>query len=367
MAEDYGTLDDLLGVDPAQADNSTTMPGGQGPGYATAAGNGADAAFAELSQLRTLSERHRQQLNGARAEVDRMRQQLAQQNQEMQAARQALDNQKAIELQLAELRGMVQSQQPQSPRYDLTPETHPADRVPQSLPAGVYPNPNNAQQPPQQWMELQREMLGYDVPQEKLQQLWQAQLQAGGVTQDQVLQLLTRHDQQIAEQTMVGQMLQSSYPELANPNDPFTLRTMELYTQMQRNPSLQRIYGQSVTVTDPNSGTQFNAALVMQAASAARMEQVQGNQNHQRRMNAPTPMSQGGNRPAPQATNPNNVISRGMAELLSNPEFQQVAQRAGLGSNPREVWNSLGPKVAPGVRQTWANEAQSRGISYTGS
>lgn len=301
-----------------------------------------------------------------------MRRELAQRDQEAQAAKQALESQKAIELQLAELRGMVQQQQGQ-PRYDLTPETHPVDRTPQGfspspagLPAGTYSTPT--QQPPQQWMELQREMLGYDVPQEKLQQLWQAQMQAaGGVTQDQVMQILTRHDQKVAEQGMVGQMLQASYPEFANPQDPFTLRTMELYQQMLNNPALQRIYGQSVIVTDPNSGTQFNAGLVMQAAAAARTEQLQGQQNHQRRMNAPTPGVPQGAARQPQAANPGNLISKGMAELLNHPDFQAVAQRAGLGHNVREVWNTLGPKVSPAVRQSWAQEAQSRGISYTGT
>lgn len=362
MAE-VGTLDDFLGADPALADNSVSTINGQSPGYANAAGTGADAAFAELSNLRTLSERHRQQLNGARTEVQRMRQELEAKNQQLEAAQAAQAAQRALELQLAELKGMVQQQQTQQhPSYSLTPPTHPADIIPQT------PPPRSAGGPPQEWVELQREVLGYDVPQEKLDQLWQAQMRASGVTQEQVMELLSRHDRHVNEQGMVGQMLQASYPELANAQDPFTLRTMELYTQMQNNPAYQRVFQQSVMVTDPGSGTQFNAGLVMQAANQARMEQLQGQQNHNRRVNAPTPgLPQGGGRPAPPQTNPNSVISKGMAELLSSPEFQQVAQRAGLGRDAREVWSTLGPRVSQSVRQGWAQEAQSRGISYTGT
>lgn len=362
MAE-FVTLDDLPGADPALADNSASLVGSQGPNYAAAAGTGADAAFAELSQLRSLSERHRQQLNGARSEVQRMRLELEQKKQQLEAAQAAQAAQKTLELQLAELKGMVTQQQqtPAHQPFTLTPPTHPADILPQTP-------VRSAGGPPPEWMALQREVLGYEVPEEKLDQLWQAQMRASGVTQEQVMEILTRHDRHVNEQGMVGQMLQASYPELANAQDPFTLRTMELYTQMQGNPAYQRVFQQSVTVTDPGSGTQFNAGLVMQAAQAARMEQLQGQQNHNRRMNAPTPgLPQGGGRPAPQAANPNSVISKGMAELLSSPEFQQVAQRAGLGSNAREVWGTLGPRVSQSVKQGWANEAQSRGISYTGT
>lgn len=346
MAETFGTLDDMLGPDPAQAANSGSGYVAAGPGQTPNASAGTlGAGLDELSRLRGLSDRHRQQINGAKQEVTRVQQQLSERERELQETRQALQELQNLRVELAELKGREQARQ----QYDFTAPVHPSDRQ--------TPTQPTISRPPSQWVQAQRDILGYDVDEDKLAELWQAQQAAGVLTEQRMQQILQERERAQSQQSSVGQLLQQHYPELSNPSDPFTLRTMENYQRMASDPAVAAVFGNGMTVTDPSSGTQFNAAIVMQAAAQTRQEFSQG----QSRQHAPTlPQGQA---PWVPRTAPRDVISQGMADLLKSPELIAHASRAGLGNTPREIWGRVSKGVPESRRAQW--EQESNNISYT--
>jgi hypothetical protein len=338
-------------------DNSALGDRGTGPSTPNAGtGDGVDADLANLAQARQLTERHRQQITGARDEMQRVKRDLADKEAALARANEAFARMEKMQLEMAELRGAVNARQ----SYDLSATSH-ADNSQAQAP------PRSQNGPSEAWMEAQRELLGYDAPDDKLAALWQAQVGSGGINADEAQRLYEQREKVKADQMAVGNMLSQHYPELGDPTHPFTLRTIEVYQNLANDPRMAAIFGQGMPVTDPGTGSTFNSAIVMQAASMVRSEAAQaGNRNYERQA-APTMGIPGGSYRGGGQPHPDGVISKSMAGLLSEPELTAAMGKAGMGNTPRQIWGNLKSGVSASVKDGWERDARTQGVSHTRS
>lgn len=347
------TLEALRGADPATADNSRPAPGIAGPDNSDRpSGFDGDAGLDEIAKLRGLTDRHRQQINGAKQEVQRWRERVQQQDAAMQAQTDKLHE---LELKMAEMNGRLQAPAPPAPPYDLRPETHPADR--QTAPA---PAPST---PPEAWKQAMAKILQYEPSEADLQTLWQASgsgQQEGALTKAE-LDAYLREQRQAEQEAMqrqaaIGAMIQAQHPELTDANSPVTARTRQIYDQLAADPAYKALYNESMDVVDPASGNRFNAGLIMHAAQQAKQELASaGSRSHL--PTAGLPGAPAASPAPPPVVDKNSVISKGLADLLSQPDLIREAERAGIGTDPLSIWNAIQGGVPEATRESWARDA----------
>lgn len=350
------TLDALGSNDPGYADNSALHQGRLDP-TATAGTSGleSDAVFDELAKQRQLTERHRNQINGAKAEVQRWRERVAQQDETLKVNEQKVHD---LELKMAQMEGRLQAQAPSAPTtqtFNLKPDAHPADHAPGAAPAVKS-------EPPEKWKAGMRKTLQYNASDEDLQEIWDEQVAAmqphGALTQQDLDAYWAKRTEEQHRQAQMGAIISSTHPELSDAQNPVTARTMQIYEQLEKDPAMKQLYDNGMEVVDPNSQRAFSAGLVMFAATQAKAELAASRGATLQRNGLPTagiPGAPAATPPAP--PDPRHVISKGLADLLTHPDLVREADRAGIGTDPLSIWRHIETGLPESTRQSWAQEA----------
>jgi len=359
----FATLTEIFGDDPPQGDNSLSGRAPAGPMNGSATPSELQIMREEIRQMRELQERHRNNITGGRDEVTRMAEQndlLRQQNSQMQ-------NELLMRNPgLANQQGMQQPFAVAPPPVNVGGApgayTQFAGATINQQPVNEFQQPQVPQQTqaPQNMAAVQARLsnwLGFDVEASDTQEFVNA-LRGGG-NQDQLLmelrqmqqqmqQQLAQQQNQVAQQQQqrqVASIVTGQYPELADPNNPFTHQTAALYTQLVSNPSYQALYQPTAAnmVTDPNTGQTYNAQLLLQAAAQAKAQQAQSFMVNTQRLNTPT-LSNTRATQRPEASVPLAMV--GQDGILQDQEFMQAMMNATGAQTSRQVVTQMAPHLS---------------------
>jgi len=335
MDDQYVTLDTLDSGGPAAAENppvaSSGVPGAESPPGGPPPPAGPDLQ-ARISHLESVVQRHGEQQAGSRAEVERWRAEAT--------AQQQLNGQLAQQLQ--QFLEQSRAAAPAPPRrISLRDAVDAANLRSDYTLLEEYERQQAAQTQPAQGLLTREELETVLTERERRQDASQAK---------------SRESQQLQN------ALVQRFPDIVR-QGAFANQVATRYQEIQQDPVLRSLYppDASYTLTDPNTGTQYDVRMLLHAAGEVQARGAAGPSPPQSPANGQPAVPAGtlgvngsGTPPAPAGPRIPRAMVDGAEALLRNPQVQEALRRVGWGNNMKTQAEHLVKTVPASTRERWA-------------